>query len=193
MFTGETADPDLVNTIYAGRVPADDVSSYSFSPPFRQRCGAVFLFVITKNEQFLSLFDQLYSNDAVNLTSCAGSVVIRSFFVYDLCVVGNNYIIDWEGLSVKKFIAFMCALVLVCSIAAVTLASCSHGNKQLCYTTTIRNWTSPRWTNCAYNPSMHAHTLRYREKVYVYYCPTCNKVYEDHVTEFVSETCPCAH
>lgn len=93
----------------------------------------------------------------------------------------------------KRFIAFICALVLICSIAAVTLASCNHGNKQLCYWTTTRNWTTPRWTNCANNPYIHAHTKKYREKVYVYYCPTCNKTYEDYVTEYLGETCPCAH
>ena len=152
-----------------------------------------FLYAITKNEQFFNLFDEFCSNDAVNLTSCAGSVVIRSFFVYALCVVGNNYIIDWEGLSVKKFIAFMCALVLVCSIAAVTLAGCGHGGQQVLYWTVTKTWSTHYWTNCANNGSMHAHTRNYREKVIVKYCPFCQTAYQEYVTEYMGEVCPCAH
>ena len=49
-----------------------------------------FLYAITKNEQLFSLFDQFSSNDADKLTSCAGWVVLGFFFVYALCVVGNN-------------------------------------------------------------------------------------------------------
>ena len=91
----------------------------------------------------------------------------------------------------KKFIAFICALVLVCSIAAVTLAACGHGGQQLIYAANLKNYTKPYWTQCAYNSYMHAHTRRYRDMVYVYYCPFCNTSYEKYVTEFVSETCPC--
>ncbi|QTE71595.1 hypothetical protein JRC49_01840 [Clostridiales bacterium FE2011] len=49
-----------------------------------------FLYAITRNEQFFSLFDQFPSNDADKLTSCACWVVLGFFFVYALCVVGNN-------------------------------------------------------------------------------------------------------
>ena len=93
----------------------------------------------------------------------------------------------------KKFIAFICALVLVCSIAAVTLAACDHPGQTLVYSTITRTWTEPRWVQCAYNPYMHAHTIKYMEKANVYYCHICDRSYVKYVTVFLSETCPCVH
>ena len=93
----------------------------------------------------------------------------------------------------KRFIAFMCALVLVCSIAAVTLAECAHGGKVLIYRATVRNYTKPRWVQCANNPYMHAHSLHYREIAYVYYCRICDRSYTKYESEYIGETCPCVH
>jgi hypothetical protein len=65
-----------------------------------------FLYVITKNEQFFILFDQFSSNDADKPTSCAGWVVLMCFFVYALCVVGDNLILYWGGSVNEKVYRF---------------------------------------------------------------------------------------
>jgi len=93
---------------------------------------------------------------------------------------------------VKKILALVYVLILVCSIAAVTLATCGHLGQQVVYSATNKSWEKPHWTNCVNNGSMHPHIRFYRQKVYGIYCPTCNQFYEKYVTEYLGETCPCA-
>lgn len=91
----------------------------------------------------------------------------------------------------KKFLALICALILVCSIAATALAACNH-SYMLVNTVVTRYYSEPCcWTTCEYNQYVHPHLLNYKDVVYVYSCPTCGAGYTKTVKTFINLTCPC--
>ncbi|MBR5961086.1 MAG: hypothetical protein IKZ98_08820 [Clostridia bacterium] len=91
----------------------------------------------------------------------------------------------------KKFLALICALILVCSVAATALAACTH-TYILVYETVARYYSEPYcWTTCAYNQYTHPHLLNYKDVVYVYYCPKCGDTYTKTVKTFINQSCPC--
>ena len=92
----------------------------------------------------------------------------------------------------KKSLALICALVLICSIAVTALASCTGHHFNLVYQTS-KFYTKPYWTQCANNPYTHAHTRKYKDLISVYSCPNCHETYTKTTTTFLSETCPCTH
>lgn len=92
----------------------------------------------------------------------------------------------------KKSLALICALVLICSIAVTALAACANHHFERVYQTT-RYYTKPYWTNCGYNHSIHAHTRNCKDLITVYSCPNCHETYTTTKTTILSETCPCAH
>ena len=92
----------------------------------------------------------------------------------------------------KKSVALICALVLICSIAVTALAACANHYYTKTYQTTSY-YTKPKWTKCGYNSYTHAHTMSYKDIITVYSCPNCHETYTKTTTTFLSETCPCAH
>ena len=92
----------------------------------------------------------------------------------------------------KKTLALICALVLICSIAATALAACSAHYYQLVYQTT-KYYTTPIWTMCANNTNWHAHVKSCKEIISVYSCPNCGDTHINTTTVTLSVTCPCAH
>lgn len=91
----------------------------------------------------------------------------------------------------KKFLAFLFAVILLCSILATCLAACNH--QYVYHSSYTQTYTKPYWTNCANNPYMHAHTRTYKDTINVYICQKCSKPDLRTTTTFISETCPCAH
>ena len=91
----------------------------------------------------------------------------------------------------KKFLALLCALVLVCSIAATALAACTH--MYILVHETVAGTSSVPYcmTTCEYNQYVHPHFLNYEDKVYVYYCPKCGDTYTKIVKTFINQSCPC--
>ena len=92
----------------------------------------------------------------------------------------------------KKTLALICALVLVCSIAATDLAACANHYYTMVYQTT-KYYTTPIWTMCANNTNWHAHTKSCKDIITVYACPNCHQSYTTTKTVTLSVTCPCAH
>ena len=91
----------------------------------------------------------------------------------------------------KRFLAFLLAAVLVCSIAATALAACTHAGI-LVYSTTVRTYSEPYcWTTCQYNQYVHPHLLNYKDIVYVYFCSACNTTTTKTVKTFINQSCPC--
>ena len=88
----------------------------------------------------------------------------------------------------KRFIAFLCVLVMVCSIAVVTLAACIHANHYFVYSNIVRTYTETIWKICPNGYAMHPHTRNYTVIEQVYYCPDCHTTQSKYVTQCV-ETC----
>ena len=93
----------------------------------------------------------------------------------------------------KKFIALICALLLICSVAVTAFAACITHYYTLVHQTT-KFYTTPIWTLCPNNTStMHAHTKSCKDIISVYACPNCHDSYTVTKTITLSVTCPCAH
>ena len=93
----------------------------------------------------------------------------------------------------KKTLALICALVLICSVAATALAGCITHYYTKVYQTT-KFYTTPIWTLCAYESNvMHAHVKSCKDIITVYACPNCHDSYTTTKTVTLSVTCPCAH
>ena len=92
----------------------------------------------------------------------------------------------------KKVFALFLALVLLSTIVATCLAAgCSH--QMVYHSSYTRYYTRPRWTNCGYNHSMHAHTQSCKDTIKVYVCQKCSYSEQKVTTKVLSETCPCVH
>lgn len=128
---------------------------------------------------------------ADNPTSYAGAVVIGKCFVYAFSVADNNIIFMWEVESMKKLLALLFAVILLCSIIATCVAACNH--VMVYHSAYTSYYTRPRWTNCGYNHNIHAHTQNCKDLIKVYVCRDCPYSYTKTTTTVMSETCPCAH
>lgn len=93
----------------------------------------------------------------------------------------------------KKTLALICALVLICFVAATALAGCITHYYTKVYQTT-KFYTTPIMTMCPNNTSvMHAHVKSCKDIITVYACPNCHDSYIDTKTVTISVTCSCAH
>lgn len=92
----------------------------------------------------------------------------------------------------KKSLALICALVLICSIAATALAACANHHFERVYQTSYY-YSDHYWTQCPNNHSTHAHTRNYKDLITVYACPNCHQTDIKTVTTLLSDNCPCAH
>lgn len=89
----------------------------------------------------------------------------------------------------KKVLALICALILVCSIVATVLAECSYTHT-LTNTILLGYHNEPHWTGCAFNSYIHAHTVHYKDMLYIYTCPKCG-IISKTVKIGIAEVCPC--
>ena len=159
------------------------------------RCLFSFPFIFLKSQEMSRIQPSLMNPHTVfadNPTSYAGAVVIGKCFVYAFSVADNNIIFMWEVESMKKLLALLFAVILVCSIVATCVAGCSY-HVPTYHSTYTSYYTRPRWTNCANNPYNHAHTQSCKDTIKVYLCRTCGYSYTTTTTTVLSETCPCAH
>lgn len=93
----------------------------------------------------------------------------------------------------KKVFALFLALVLLSTIVATCLAAPKCDHQMVYHSTYTHYYTRPRWTNCANNHSIHAHTQNCKDTIKVYVCQKCSYSETKTTTKVLSETCPCAH